>query len=342
MERPSDESLTPIKKYYASLVFQKVITQSGKMMEIFESVSKILEVNTTVLIHGETGTGKELIAKVIHFNGPRREKPFVAVNCASIPDELFESELFGSKKGAFTGASEDRKGSFQTADGGTLLLDEIGEMPLKLQSKLLRVIEDKKIKSLGSEKSIDVDVRIIATTNRNLALEVEKKNFREDLFYRLNVIPIELPPLRERKEDILLLVDFFIDKYAESLRKPVKSITDEAVNTLLNHSWPGNVRELENAIERAMILEKGDTITYIGNLSTNKEMVPIDFAANFKTAKAKTVEDFEKTYIVRLLDQYGGKTTQAAKHAGIDRKNFIEKMKKYGLKKEAFFKQKTR
>lgn len=328
-----------INEHYARFVFENVITRSETMMEIFELLNNILELNTTILIHGETGTGKELLANVIHFNSPRKDKPFVTVNCASIPDELFESELFGFKKGAFTGASEDKRGLFQTANGGTILLDEIGEMPLKLQPKLLRVIEDKKVMSLGSEKSIDVDARIIATTNRDLRLEVEKGNFREDLFYRLNVIPIKLPPLRERKEDIPLLTKFFLKKNAERLKKPVKSISAESVNALINYSWPGNVRELGNVIERAVILEKKDVITDIEPLLTAKKEFPIDFAKTFKAAKNKVVEDFEKTYISELLEIYHGNLTHAAKHAGMDIKNLFEKMKKYGIKREEFLKQ---
>ncbi|GIW47513.1 MAG: sigma-54-dependent Fis family transcriptional regulator [Deltaproteobacteria bacterium] len=325
-----------INKYRERFTFKNIVTQSKKMMEIFELVKNVVDLDTTVLIYGETGTGKELLANVIHFNSPRREKPFVKVNCAAIPEELFESELFGFKKGAFTGANENKRGLFQMANGGTILLDEIGEIPLRLQPKLLRVIEDKKVISLGSERSVDIDVRIIATTNKNLKIEVEKGNFREDLFYRLNVIPIELPPLRERKEDIPLLAKFFLRKYAEKFNKPVKHISEKAINTLLNYSWPGNVRELENIIERAVIVEKTDTITDIDLYPTKEKINQVDLNTSFKMAKAKVIEDFEKAYISGLLEMYGGKLAQAAKHAEMDVKNLWEKMKKYGIKRDAF------
>jgi DNA-binding NtrC family response regulator len=325
-----------INKYRERFTFENIVTQSKKMMEIFELIKSILDLDTTVLIYGETGTGKELLANVIHFNSTRREKPFVKVNCAAIPDELFESELFGFKKGAFTGANKNKRGLFQMANGGTILLDEIGEIPLKLQPKLLRVIEDKKVISLGSERSIDIDVKIIATTNKNLRLEVEKGNFREDLFYRLNVIPIELPPLRERKEDIPLLARFFLKKYAEKFNKPIKSISEEAINTLINYSWPGNVRELENIIERAVIVEKKEIITDIEIFLSGKKTNSVDLTASFKSAKTKVIEEFEKTYISGLLELYGGKLSQAAKHADMDIKNFWEKMKKYGIKRSVF------
>jgi DNA-binding NtrC family response regulator len=328
-----------INKYRERFTFKNIVTQSKKMMEIFELVKNVVDLDTTVLIYGETGTGKELLANVIHFNSPRKEKPFVKVNCAAIPEELFESELFGFKKGAFTGANENKRGLFQMANGGTILLDEIGEIPLRLQPKLLRVIEDKKVISLGSERSVDIDVRIIATTNKNLKIEVEKGNFREDLFYRLNVIPIELPPLRERKEDIPLLAKFFLRKYAEKFNKPVKHISEKAINTLLNYSWPGNVRELENIIERAVIVEKTDTITDIDLYLTKEKINQVDLNTSFKIAKAKVIEDFEKAYISGLLEMYGGKLAQAAKHAEMDVKNLWEKMKKYGIKRDAFVEQ---
>jgi DNA-binding NtrC family response regulator len=325
-----------INEYRERFTFRNIISQSKKMMEILELTRNILELDTTILIYGETGTGKELLANAIHFNSSRREKPFITVNCAAIPDELFESELFGFKKGAFTGANQNRRGLFQMANGGTILLDDIGEMPLKLQPKLLRVIEDKKVTSLGSEKSVDIDVRIIATTNKNLKSEVEKGNFREDLFYRLNIIPVELPPLRERKEDIPLLTRFFLKKYAEKFNKPIKSISEEAINTLINYPWPGNVRELKNIIERAVIVEKKGIITDIEIFLTREKTDSVDLTTSFKAAKTKVIEGFEKTYISGLLELYGGKLTQAAKHADMDVKNLWEKMKKYGIKRDVF------
>lgn len=324
------------KDYGELVVFDNIITQSKKMMEVFEFISCVLDIDTTILIYGETGTGKDLLANAIHISSRRREKPFVAVNCAAIPDELFESELFGFKKGTFTGACEDRRGLFQMANGGTILLDEIGEIPLKVQSKLLRVIEEKKVTSLGSEKGVNIDVRIIAATNRDLELETEKGNFREDLFYRLNIIPIKLPALRERKEDIPLLARFFLEKYTGRLNKQIKSISQEAMNSLISHSWPGNVRELNNIIERAVVLEKKEVITDIGTLLTRKNGVSFDFTESFKVTKTKVMENLEKTYFSRLLEIYSGNVSQAAKHADMDLKNFHEKMNKHGIKRDSF------
>ncbi|MGH7884727.1 MAG: sigma-54 interaction domain-containing protein, partial [Thermodesulfobacteriota bacterium] len=304
MEKLSFINEYRINKHYARNIFDNIITQSDIMMEILELVSSVLEYDTTILIQGETGTGKELFANVLHSNSPRKNGPFVAVNCTTIPDELFESELFGIVKGAFTGASENRKGLFQTADEGTLLLDEIGEMPLKIQPKLLRVIEEKKVKSLGSDKNVDIDVRIIATTNRDLESEVQKGNFREDLFYRLNVFPINLPPLRERKNDITLFANFFLKKFADRFNKPIKSISEAGMQLLIDYPWPGNVRELENIIERAFILEKKDILNNIECFLTKKKAFLVDLEPSFKTSKNKTVEEFEKSYIFGLLEQH--------------------------------------
>ena len=216
-----------------------------------------------MLIHGETGVGKELLARSIHFSGARRDRPFVAVNCAAIPAELFESELFGARKGAFTGATEHRRGHFQMANGGTLLLDEIGEMPLHLQSKLLRAIEEKKVTSVGADRPVDIDVRFIATTNKDLQAEAERGAFRRDLFYRLSVMPIRVPPLRERPEDIPLLAEHFLEQASRRSKKGVRAIAPESLQALVRYPWPGNVRELDNVIERAVIVATGDTLTDI-------------------------------------------------------------------------------
>lgn len=320
----------------ARFAFESVVTQSEKMMKIFDVISSVLEFDTSVLINGETGTGKELLARAIHFNGPRREKPFIAVNCASIPDELFESELFGFKRGAFTGANEDRKGLFQSANGGTILLDEIGDMPLRLQAKLLRVIQDKKVTSLGSDKSVNIDVRIIAATNKDLESLMESGNFREDLFYRLNVVPITLPPLRERKEDIPALTEFFLRKCSERFNAPAKPISPQALDALVGYSWPGNIRELENLIEKTFILNKTEIITNVEIPLKREKKNTVDCAQSFKDAKSEAVEDFEKTYISSLLELNGGKIRQAARQAGMDVKNFFEKMKKYGIRGDMF------
>jgi transcriptional regulator with GAF, ATPase, and Fis domain len=289
-----------------------------------------------VLIHGETGVGTELLARSIHFSGPRRDRPFVAVNCAAIPEDLFESELFGFRRGAFTGAHEHRRGHFQMAHGGTLLLDEIGEMPLHLQSKLLRVIEDKKVTSLGADRAVDVDVRFIATTNKDLRAEAERGAFRLDLFYRLSVMPILVPPLRERPEDVPLLAQHFLDLASRRTRKTLRRIAPESLQALLRYPWPGNVRELENIIERAVIVAKGDVLSDVERfLAPSGAHARVDLSLPFRDAKARVVEEFERAYVAGTLEAHGGKLTAAAKHADMDPKNFSDKMTRYGLRRSA-------
>jgi transcriptional regulator with GAF, ATPase, and Fis domain len=306
------------------------------MQEVFELLRSVADLDTTVLIHGETGVGKELLARSVHFSGARREKPFVAVNCAAIPAELFESELFGFRKGAFTSASETRRGHLQMAHGGTLLLDEIGEMPLALQSKLLRVIEEKRVTSIGSDRALEVDVRFIATTNKDLQAEVERGTFRRDLFYRLSVMPIRVPPLRERVEDIPLLAAHFLEASARRSKKAVRAITPAAMQALCRYGWPGNVRELENVIERAVIVARTDTVSDVERFLTG-ETAPAaaDLSLPFRDAKARVVEDFERAYITGVLEAHGGRLTAAAKHADMDPKNFSEKLARYGLRRGA-------
>ncbi|HEX13002.1 MAG: sigma-54-dependent transcriptional regulator [Desulfurella sp.] len=236
------------------------VFKSEKMQKILQLIKKVANTDATVLLSGETGTGKEVIAKLIHASSNRSKQPFISVNCASIPSNLLESELFGYEKGAFSGAVKTYKGKFEQANGGTLLLDEISEMPLELQAKLLRVLQEKVVDKLGSTESVKIDVRIICTTNRNLAEQVKNGSFREDLFYRINVFPIFLSPLRERREDIPDLINFFIKKYSNKFKKNINGISNNALEILLNYNWPGNVRELENTIERAIILSKGALI----------------------------------------------------------------------------------
>ena len=240
--------------------FKNIIAESRQMLDIFGLVRKVADYNTTVLITGESGTGKELIARAIHYNGSRKDKSFIAVNCGAIPAQLLESELFGHVKGAFTDAVRDKNGLFEEADGGTIFLDEIGELPRELQVKLLRVIQEGELRRVGDSKSRKIDVRIIAATARDLTEEIKKGNFREDLFYRLNVVPIKIPPLRERQDDIPLLLKFFLGKYAKKFGKTINGIHEQAMSRLLNYPWPGNVRELENVIERAVILADADMI----------------------------------------------------------------------------------
>ena len=306
--------------------FHQILGKSKPMREVFDLIRRVADSQTNVLITGESGTGKELAAKAIHFNSDRRSGPFVPINCAAIPEALLESELFGHMKGAFTDAKGDKRGLFEEAHGGTLFLDEISELPVMLQAKLLRAIQEKEIRRVGSTKSIAVDVRIIAATNLALAEEVRAKRFREDLYYRLNVIEIRMPPLRERREDILLLVDAFLKKCAEASKKAVKGIGESALALLMDYPWPGNVRELENVIERAVTLTRGEQVTpedlppaIHGSRGDRKV---IDDAAD----RTLPLEDVEKEYILRILDKTGGNKYQAAQILGIDRKTLYRKL----------------
>jgi DNA-binding NtrC family response regulator len=327
-------SRATLRRNLETFTLSNVITQDAGMLEVFELLRSVADLDTTVLIHGETGVGKELLARSVHFSGGRRDRPFVAVNCAAIPAELFESELFGFRKGAFTGASEGRRGFFQTANGGTLLLDEIGEMPLALQSKLLRAIEEKRVTPIGSDRAVEIDVRFIATTNKDLQAEVEHGRFRRDLFYRLSVMPVRVPPLRERPGDVPLLARHFLELSARRSKKVVRVITAAAMQALCRYAWPGNVRELENVIERAVIVAKGDTIAEVERFLTGETERPrVDLALPFRDAKARVVEEFERAYVTGVLEAHGGKLTAAAKHADMDPKNFSEKLKLYGLRK---------
>ena len=325
-----------IRRNQERFTFRNVVAESALMQSVFETLRSVADLDTTVLIHGETGVGKELLARSVHFSGARRDRPFVAVNCAAIPADLFESELFGSRKGAFTGASEHRRGHFQMAHGGTLLLDEIGEMPLQLQSKLLRAIEEKKVTSVGADRPVDVDVRFIATTNKDLQGEVERGAFRRDLFYRLSVMPVHVPPLRERPEDIPLLASHFLKEAGRRLKRPVKGIAPESVQALVRYPWPGNVRELENVIERAVIVSRADVLHDLARFLTGPggAQAPVDLSLPFRDAKARIVEEFERAYVQGLLDAHGGKLTAAAKHADMDPKNFSDKMARYGLRRQ--------
>ena len=325
-----------IRRNQERFTFRNVVAKSTAMFSVFETLQSVVDLDITVLIHGETGVGKELLARSVHFSGARRDRPFVAVNCAAIPTELFESELFGSRKGAFTGANEHRRGHFQMAGGGTLLLDEIGEMPLHLQSKLLRAIEEKKVTSVGADRPVDIDVRFIATTNKNLQGETERGAFRRDLFYRLSVMPVRVPALRERQDDIPLLAHHFLAEANRRLKRTVAGIAPEGLLALVRYPWPGNVRELENVIERAVIVAKGDVLTGLERFldGPGDAQAPVDLSLPFRQAKARVVEDFERAYVQGLLESHGGKLTAAAKHADMDPKNFSDKMARYGLKRQ--------
>jgi two-component system response regulator AtoC len=302
------------------------IGQSSTMNAIKQMVTKIASTLSTVLITGKSGTGKEVIAREIHRFSTRAEKPFIAVNIGGVPENLIESELFGYEKGAFTGANTRKIGMFELASSGTLFLDEIGDMPLHLQVKLLRVIQEMKIQRLGSTQSIPIDARIIAATNRNLEDRVKQGLFREDLFYRLNVIRIEVPDLQERKEDIPLLIGHFIKKFNRIQGKSIQGIGSDAIRTLQSYDFPGNVRELENIIERAVILAEKDTIT-VKDLSlapVNSSTIPM---------KKGTLAELEKQAILDTLRRWEGNRTRAAKELGIDRSTLLRKIKEYGLKR---------
>jgi DNA-binding NtrC family response regulator len=323
-----------LRRNQERFTFRNIVARSTGMQAVFELAQSVVDLDATVLIHGETGVGKELLARSIHFAGPRRDRPFVAVNCAAIPGELFESELFGFRKGAFTGASEHRRGHFQMANGGTLLLDEIGEMPLHAQSKLLRVLEEKKVTSVGADRPVDIDVRFIATTNKELHVEAERGAFRRDLYYRLSVMPIRIPPLRERQDDIAPLARHFLEQASRRTRKSIREISPASLAALRRYPWPGNVRELENVIERGVIVAKGAVLDGLERfLAPAGAHAPVDLSLPFREAKARVVEEFERAYVAGLLDAHGGKLTVAAKHADMDPKNFSEKMNRYGLRR---------
>ncbi len=298
-----------------------LIGQSEAMGRILSLIGKAASTSATVLLTGESGTGKELIARAIHYNSPRAAAPFVPVNCGAIPEELLESELFGHVKGAFTGAIETRAGFFQTADGGTIFLDEISETPLSMQVKLLRVLQDKEVCMVGSTRSHRVDVRILASTNKDLLGQVRKDLFREDLYFRINVITLEVPPLRERGDDILVLARHFADQFSRDLGKPTARFSNEALQVLRNYHWPGNVRELENVIQRLVVMAEGGVIEVPDLPSLMR------FSALRGTGFNRTLAEVEADYIRNVLASVRGNKTRAAEILGIDRKTLREKLK---------------
>ncbi|MBM3234758.1 sigma-54-dependent Fis family transcriptional regulator [Candidatus Poribacteria bacterium] len=311
----------------------KIIGNSPKMQELYHNVAMIAPTDATVLIQGESGTGKELIADLIHENSTRANNPFIKVNCTALPDTLLESELFGYERGAFTGAYQRKQGRFELADSGSLFLDEIGDMNPAVQAKLLRVLQEQKFERLGGSKTITVDVRIIAATNKNLEEEIKADNFREDLFYRLNVVPIVVPPLRERKEDILLLAEYFLEYYAQKNHRPVKGILPRTLDLLMRYDWPGNVRELENALERAVIIARTEQLTP-ADLPLNIQAL----ADDLKTSRfhrdvmpGRTLKEVERDLIIKTLEQTGGNRTNTAKLLGITRKTLQNKLKEYQI-----------
>jgi len=325
--------------------FPNIVAKSAKMRSVLDIVSRIADTESTIYLQGESGTGKELIAKAIYLASSRRDKPFVAVNCAALPEPLLESELFGHEKGSFTGADRSTRGLLSQANNGTFFLDEIGDMPLSIQAKLLRALQDKQFYPVGSEKPVAVNVRIIVATNKNLEEEVAKGNFRLDLFYRLHVIPIHLPPLRDRKEDIPLLADRFLKQISQQMKKKIKGITPEAMRKLMLYDWPGNVRELENTLEYAVAMTRHDMLTEDAILHTKGTMANsrtedlVTFGngtkgpvKSYKSAKY----EFEKGYLVHLLKLCGGKASEAAKLAGKSRTDFYELLRKHEIKIDDF------
>ncbi|MDP2993153.1 MAG: sigma-54 dependent transcriptional regulator [Deltaproteobacteria bacterium] len=319
-----------VEKTYS---FSSIVAKSALMAQIFDMVKKIADYKTTVLILGESGTGKELIAKAIHYNSIRRDKPLITINCGGIPETLLESELFGHVKGAFTDAYRAKKGLFEEAHGGTLFLDEVGELPMSLQVKLLRALQEEEIRPLGDTQAIKVDVRIIAATARDLAKEVEKNTFRDDLFYRLNVLSITVPPLRERREDIPLLVDHFIQKYNNRLGTNVERISPEAMHRLMEYEWRGNVRELENVIERAMVLTESKIIglEYLpSSIQKGSDTFPHEILKGVMSIK-KASKSVERELIKRALEQTKGNRTQAAHILEVSLPALLYKMKEYKI-----------
>ncbi len=321
-----------------------IIGKNQKMQEIYDLILNVSSTDATVLIMGETGTGKELVARSIHFNSVRKNKPFVTVNCSAMPEALLESELFGHEHGAFTGAVKQKLGRFELANGGTMFFDEMGDLSPSIQTKLLRVLQEKEFERVGGNQTIKVDVRIIAATNKDLSIAIKQGTFREDLYYRLNVIPIILPPLRERKEDIPLLAAHFLDKYCTILKKDIRAISNDSMNAMISYNWPGNVRELENIIERAVIMAKNTIIADI-NLSkegartiTPSDSLTISFEDNHITELM--YEDFigycEKQYITKTLEKHQGRVDLSAKSAMMDTKTFYRKMKRHDINKKDF------
>jgi DNA-binding NtrC family response regulator len=322
--------------------FEKIIGQSETIQTLLNLVGRVADSESTVLVSGESGTGKELIARAIHYNSPRRDNPFVAINCGAIPSELLESELFGHVKGAFTGAIANRIGRFEMADGGTIFLDEIGDLEPALQVKLLRVLQERSFEPVGGAKSVQVNVRVIAATNKDLDTQVAEQKFREDLYYRLNVIPVNVPALRERKSDIPLLMSHFIESFNRGRAKKLTGVAGDAMEFLCNYPWPGNIRELENLVERLTIL-KGQGVIELSDLPTKYKpavSTPQAASAQFEIPESgldfnAAVDQFENALILRALEKTGWNRNQAAHLLKLNRTTLVEKMKKKGLKSPA-------
>jgi len=327
LRRERDKNILLTRALEQRYSFGNILGKNTRMQEIFELISAIANTDSTVLIQGESGTGKELIARAIHFNSHRKAKPFVVANCSAYSQNLLESELFGHEKGSFTGAIRRKIGRFEMANGGTIFLDEIGEVSPSTQILLLRVLQDHRFERVGGEETLEVDVRVIAATNKNLTDEMKKGTFREDLYYRLNVIPIFVPPLRERRDDISVLAPYFLQKFSREKGKEITGFLSEVIEILLSHSWPGNVRELENVIEHAIIIAKQDKIL-------PKDLPQYLLQRPLVTQEFTTLQDYEKHLILKTLEETKWNKHRAAKRLNINRSTLHGKMKRYGLEKE--------
>jgi DNA-binding NtrC family response regulator len=324
--------------------FEQIVGRSPAMRRVFETIEKVADTDATVLIRGESGTGKELVANALHYHSPRRCKPLIKMNCAALSRELVESELFGHERGAFTGAIARREGKFEAADSGTLFLDEVGDMPLETQAKLLRAIQEKEFERVGGNQPIRVDVRLLAATNHDLETAVQSGRFREDLYYRLRVVELTIPPLPERREDIPLLIDHFLKEAAQRFRRAAKPLTAEALQACMIHQWKGNVRELRSAVEQALLLAPGTEITtadLFGQASLPGDAEPSAPAMpgaaesaplSFREAKDQVVQAFERNFLLQALQRHGGNITKAAEEIGMYRQNFQQKMRELGIK----------
>ena len=311
--------------------FSKILGRSPAMNSLFETMALVAPSEATVLIVGDSGTGKELIASAVHQNSPRKDRPLIKVNCAALPETLLESELFGHEKGAFTGAIARKQGRFQLAHKSSIFLDEIAEMAPATQAKILRVLQEREFEPVGSSQTFKVDTRIIAATNKNLEEEIKAGRFREDLYYRINVVTLVVPPMRERREDIPLLADFFLKQYAEKNNRPIKGFTPRAVDLLMRYDWPGNVRELENVVERAVIMARGDMITPLEFPDVLQDLDEEAKASPLALTAGRSLKEVEKVMILRTLEETGGNRTHAAMSLGISRRTLQLKLKEYGI-----------
>lgn len=328
------ENLSLREQLSVNFGFDKIIGTSAAMQKLFATLQKVMRSDANILVLGETGTGKELVARTIHAHSFRQQKPFIAVDCAALPENLLESELFGHEKGAFTGASQATRGLLELAHTGTLFLDEIGEIPLSLQSKLLRTLQERELRRLGSEKIISVDIRLIAATGRDLRAEVAAKNFREDLYYRLNVVMVQLPALRERREDIPLLANHFLRSFGQQYARPNLSLVPEVVELFLTYNWPGNVRELQNVLQHAVLLGEGSSVEPSDLPDYLK--AEAQHETSFQSMREKQSEALEKTFLIELLRRHKGNVSVAAEEARMTRKMIYRLAKKFGIDVEQF------